>query len=130
MTRLQELCLDKGDGGRFKKLPECIMSLLVLSGLTCLTVISSEAGNEQLVMRLAAQPLPVLQALTLAMYDPFSGDSDLARYAGSLPALRRLTVHLRHSRHGDYSDARGDLDSAEHPENVARRRLIDAENCL
>lgn len=60
----------------------------------------------------------------------FSGDSDLARYAGSLPALRRLTVHLRHSRHGDYSDARGDLDSAEHPENVARRRLIDAENCL
>lgn len=44
---------------------------------------------------LAAHPLPALQELKLALYEPFAMAPQLSRYVGMLPALRRLTVFLR-----------------------------------
>lgn len=96
MTGLQALCLGGTDDAIPLPLPS-LSSVHALSALTSLTLLAFQEVADVVMQGLAAQPLPALQELKVALYEPFNTIDELARYVAALPALRRLTLLLCYS---------------------------------
>lgn len=135
MTGLKRLRLGGEDEFDTLTVPEeCIVSLHALSALTSLTVVTPEKDaphrGEAVVRCLTTQTLPALQDLKVALYEPFEYLDELASYITKLPALRRLTVDLHRSADVEDAPSWVDIDSEDHPENIAMAELGDAQECL
>lgn len=115
-----------------------IASLHALSALTSLTVITPRGDADEFVCSLAQQPLPGLQELKLALYEPFRTVTDLCQYVAALPAMRRLAVNLhRYARAAIPTNwPADDGDSQDYPAHLAvasgiaaREGLVKATAC-